>query len=344
MNKPVFQKEDFTLCTVPVPQGYPQSQTHAGIFLHNSSWYLTTSPFPTKQYSKLVYYIRLALHKFSKGKLINPKPADRFENPCLYVGKKKQGLPTSFKPIQPFPLMDTPVQPEGGHAYNSDPDIFIEGDTAYILNRTMSCFVDGGKKIYKSQLYLIKGQIADDIISDLVISDFGVWNSSTIVSHSLIKNNGRYYLMYFDTISALDGETFKGLFYKSADSIMGLKDAQEKQIEVLLDKFLPWHFSLFNYNDRMYTIIACVEKGKPKSKLWQMLGVFNNDMSMLTIYNRPLTDYPSYRGAAAVTPTGEFVLYTPIWNEKIKGSKSVDGKDIITASMPMENLLNEIKK
>ena len=35
MLEPYFKKEDFILCDVPVPEGYPQSQTHAGIAVYN---------------------------------------------------------------------------------------------------------------------------------------------------------------------------------------------------------------------------------------------------------------------------------------------------------------------
>ena len=30
MTEPIFKEADLELCEVPVPQGYPQSQTHAG--------------------------------------------------------------------------------------------------------------------------------------------------------------------------------------------------------------------------------------------------------------------------------------------------------------------------
>ena len=45
-----------------------------------------------------------------------------------------------------------------------------------------------------------------------------------------------------------------------------------------------------------------------------------------------------------VTPEGMFVLYTPTWNEKVRGSKSVDGKDVLMGKAPFEEVLRIVKK
>lgn len=340
MKEPVFKKNCFTLCTVPVPKGYPQSQTHCGISQYDGLWYMTTSPFPTIQHSKLNNYLRIVLNKLS----ISLKRADRFENPCLYIGDTNQDIPTNFYLVGKDALMKTPAQPQGGYAYNSDPDLFIEEGVGYILNRTAYCHRRaGGVSAHSMKLHLIKGNVDRDAFEIVSVNTIGEWNSSTIVSHCLTKYKGSYYLMYLDTISALDGKSYGGLFYKRANTIEGLKDADVKQIKTISGNLLPWHMSLFQHKGILYTIIACVEKGIAKGKVWQMLGEFSEDLSSFSIYNTPLTDYCSYRGSATITPDGEFVLYTPTWNEKVSGSNSVDGKDILMARMPFADLLNAIK-
>lgn len=345
MKQPVFSRDALTLCDIPVPKGYPQSQTHCGIILYEGKWFMTTSPFPTIQHSKFVNYLRLALHKFSGGLLVNPKRADRFENPCLYVGDARQGFPTSFHLIGEKALMDTPEQPKGGYAYNSDPDLFIEDGKTFILNRTAYCRRGADNEaVHSMTLHLIEGRLFEGSLSDMSITELGDWDSSTIVSHSLTKYDGTYQLMYLDTISALDGKTFTGLYCKTADSVNGLKQAEERQIKVLSGNLLPWHLSLFQHEGTLYTIIACVEKGTPKGKVWQFLGEFSKDLSSLKVYDTPLTDYCSYRGSAAVTSQGLFVLYTPTWNEKVRGSKSVDGKDVLMGKAPFEEVLRIVKK
>ena len=75
-----------------------------------------------------------------------------------------------------------------------------------------------------------------------------------------------------------------------------------------------------------------------------MLGEFNQDLSCLKIYQTPLTDYSSYRGAACVNKNGEFVLYNTTVHEKIAGSKSVDGRDVIMAHMQFDKLLGIIRE
>lgn len=344
MLEPYFKKEDFILCDVPVPEGYPQSQTHAGIAVYNGRWYLTTSPFPMISHSKFVNYLYSGIHKITKGVLINPKPADRFENPCLYIGETGENPPCRFSLLPPSPLMDTPEKPSTGHAYNSDPDIFIDGDYAYILNRVYSHSINNdGSRVFESKVYFIKGRLSIDRFEVNTSGLLGVWNSSSVVSHSLTKYDDLYRLIYIDSKSSLDASTFNGLYIKSSESVLGLRNVDEvKKVRVEAGDMLPWHLSLFQYDGDLYTIIACVKKGDPQKKVWQMLGKFDRSLSLLHVYNRPLSDYWSYRGCAYVTPKGLFVLYNTTWNERVRGTKSVDGKDIIMANVPMENLLKEL--
>ena len=129
---------------------------------------------------------------------------------------------------------------------------------------------------------------------------------------------------------------------QKAKTIAELKGNDEYfKVEVMSNGYLPWHISLFNYGNRLFSIVTCVENGN-KSHLWQMLGEFSSDLTRLKIYPRPLTDYNSYRGSAVVI-SDEFILYSTTFNERIKGSISVDGRDIIMARMPFQQLLERMK-
>ena len=101
--------------------------------------------------------------------------------------------------------------------------------------------------------------------------------------------------------------------------------------------FEPWHISLFQYDEVMYAIIACVRQGE-SHRCWQVLGEFSKDLSMLTIYQTPLTDYKSYRCSAYVDKTGEFLLYTSTVGENINGGESVDGREILFAHVKFSEL------
>lgn len=350
MNNPIFNRSDFTLCEVPVPKGYPQSQTHAGIAYWGGKFYMTTSPFPNKKLGKLEFYIRIIVRKLSRGFLLNPVRADYYENPCIYVGEERgEHFPTKFRLLSQHPLMECPDDYYGYPSYNSDPDLYVEDGTAYILNRsvfpTSNDYSDPNNP-YPAivRIFMIKGKFIDDKFVYESTNLIKEWNKP-YASPCMTKYNGKYVLTFIDTNSANDGETFNGIFVGQAANPDDFARTMEfKKVHFGEDsKVLPWHMSLFHFNNKLYTVIACVEKGK-KEKIWQMLGEFNDDLSELKIFPHPLTDYNSYRGSASVDDRGVFVLYTTTVHEKIKGSKAVDGRNILMASMPFTDLLREIQK
>ena len=344
MNKPIFDRNNFILCDVPVPHGYPQSQTHSGIALYNGRYYLTTSPYPERQYTRLQFYPRYVLRRLTNGRLF--PNGDYYENPCLYVGEKgsDSDVPINFLPIKPFPICNTPKRLYGFPSFNSDPDLFIDQDLFYILNRTVY-----RKKILKhryeseTHIHLFCGKLNGDCIQILMDDLIKVWDKP-YASPCLTKYGGQYLFTYLDTTSALDAQTFDGLFIQRMDNLKAVKEESDiEPVEVVSQNLLPWHMSLFQYKDKLYTIIACVRKGDKTRKIWQMFGEFNDDLSELHIYQTPLTDYNSYRGAACVQPGGMLVLYTTTVHEKVPGSKSVDGRDILMASIPFDSFLDKIR-
>ncbi len=340
---PVFTKKDFSLCDVKVPNDYPQSQTHAGIAYFQGCYYLTCSPYPAKKYTRLESYWRVFLQKISNGKWGRIIDAEKYENPMLYVGLgNKDAPPTRFEPVCPFPLMETPASVYGMPAYNSDPDLFIEDDKVYILNRSYYRRPsENGADEKEVLISLVRGHISDNGYQMSDIIEFKKSRAS-LISPCLIKYKGKYLFTSLETNSAIDGHTFDGLYMQQSDTILGLKDGNCKEIVIEGDNMIPWHMSLFTYKERLFSIVTCVERGNTRH-LWQMLGEFNEDISVLTIFPKPLTDYNSYRGSAIVLD-GEFILYTTTLNDKIRGSKSVDGRDIVMAKTPFGELLKEITK
>ncbi len=346
MNNPVFRRRDFTLCDVPVPKGYPQSQTHSGIAIYAGRYYLTASPYPVVKYRKFVKYLRISVRKLLRGWLFKPIIGEEYENPCLYVGEVvNSGFPTKFIPMASHPLMETPERYYGLPAYNSDPDIYIEDGIFHILNRSVFRTRKLGNG-YESitNIYLIRGVAEGErfkLLSNQLVKE---WDKP-YASPCLTKFKNKYILTYLDTNSAIDGETFTALYIEKMNSIEDIKEQnQVHQVTVESGRLLPWHMSLFHYEEKLYTIIACVERGDKSRKIWQMLGVFNDDLSQLKVFPRPLTDYNSYRGAACVNEQGIFTLYSTTVHESILGSKSVDGRDIVMASRSFGKLLNEINQ
>lgn len=340
MTKPLFDKKDFVLCEVPVPKGYPQSQTHAGVYQYKGNLYLTTSPYPLIKHSRWYYYLIAIFEKLHLGLFLRAIDADKYENPLLYVAE--DGSKSKFRLMQDRPLMETPVAYYNMPAYNSDPDLFIENDTFYVLNRSyFRKQLQKGKVGCDVWLYLIRGKLDNDKFKLDSTTLLKEWDKSTVVSPCLTSFNGLYYMFYLDTNSALDKKTFSGLYCYRGDTIDTIFDNDCREVAVVGDGILPWHMSVFNYGKRLYAIVASVIKGQ-EEKLWQLLGEFSEDMSSLRIFRTPLTDYNSYRGSAYIDDGGMFYLYNATLRERIRGSKSVDGRDVILASRPFEDVLKYV--
>lgn len=347
MNNPIFNRSEFSLCEVPVPKGYPQSQTHVGVACFNGKCYMTTSPFPNIKYKKYENYLRVLVRKLTGGRLLNQVRADYFENPCFYIEDGKYNdIPIKFRLLSQHPLMECPDDYFGYPSYNSDPDLYIEDNMAYILNRSVfptSNDHSDPNNPYPAivRIFLIKGKLSNDKFIYESTNLIKEWNMP-YASPCMTKYHNQYILTYMDSNSANDGHSFDGIYVGFAPKPEDFSRTNSfTKIKLDDSKLLPWHMSLFHYNNRLYTIIACVEKGM-KKKIWQMLGEFNDDLTMLKVFPRPLTDYNSYRSSAFVDEKGNFILYEATLHEKIKGSCSVDGRDILVAVMSMQELLKNI--
>lgn len=338
----IFSHSDFYLCNVPTPSGYPQSQTHAGVFSYNGRVYLSTSPFPCPKESKLKIYTKAILRKMTKGFLCPIVRGESFENPLIYIKDNKKN---SFCLMQLSPLMEQPDPYYGYPAFNSDPDLYIEDDTIYVINRAIfrTALTPGrNRDEYVIRYYLIKGLIDGEKFK--YISTHLFYESNELsVSPCLTKYRGKYILSNLFTNCYNDGYNFKSL---QCATFNNLEDIYQKltwyKINVDISEFIIWHMSIFTYQDKLYTIAACIKRGEPH-RCYQMFGEFDDDIKNLHIYKTPLTDYNSYRGSAYVSKDGIFHLYSTTVYEKITNGKSVDGREVIYTQMNFEDLIKKLK-
>lgn len=342
MIKSIFTLSDCSFCDVPVPKGYPQSQTHAGVAIDKYGVvYLTTSPFPAISYSRIQVYWRSALRRLTNGVL--PKElGEKYENPMIYVSADIYNeSPCSFIPFRGNPLSNTPPCLFGFPSFNSDPDIYIEDEYAYILNREVLRTAPWGTPNAKPfiRICLFKFDIHSGInyiSSKYIKEDFGNYTSPC-----LFKYRDNYHLLYLETNSYNDGGECR-CYILSSETLDG-KFNNPREINIVCKSFTPWHISVFNYRDITYAIVACIKKEIP-GRCYQMLGVFDKELSVLNIYNKPLLSIPSYRGAAYVSPkTDNFVLYSTTVGYKDKKTKSVDGRDVVMCKRNFKSLLNELE-
>ncbi|MCI1785962.1 MAG: hypothetical protein LKI59_07495 [Bacteroidales bacterium] len=340
----IFNKKDFILCDVPVPHGYPQSQTHAGISFYNGVYYLVTSPYPSIKRNIIFAYLREALRRLTFDHCFKRINGEEFENPMLYFGAEENNNPPHiFSPYSNNPLMQTPDKLYGLPSYCSDPDIFIKDGKICILNREVIriSYNDDGKT-YKSliRLFVIMGHI--ELKNNFILDSISkiIDTHELITSPCLIFFNNKYRLIYLISSSYNDGKDCEKIIIRKADSIKG-PFIEKCEIKLISKSYQPWHISVFQYKSNMYAIVACIKNGQ-KQRCYQMLGKFNNNMDTLRIYQTPLIDIPSYRGSAFVRPDGMFVLYSTTVKYKMKGSNSVDGRDIIMMATPFEKLEQEL--
>ena len=343
---PYFKKTDFVICDIPVPYGYKQSQTHVGVAYHNGYVYLTSSPYPSIKRPLWLLYFMAGIRKLTFGHLFKPFIAEQWENPCIYIGdEKRESLPIHFKLLQDTPLMSLPVSENGLPAYNSDPDLFIEKNTIHVLNRSVYREIQSDRihpYKYITRIFHIYGLIDNNQFlhqgTQLLFE-----SQRNMISPCLIRYQGEYIMTELETYSYNDGNSFDGLFIAHSPSIDDFKfDINWEPVLVESRGYLPWHMSLFENENHLYAIVACIKKGE-KQRCWQMFGEFSEDLKKLHIYQMPLTDYKSYRSSALVL-NGQFVLYNSVVSERIKGSKSVDGRDVLMTNSSFKNLIHSLKE
>ena len=334
----IFKEKDFVVCDVPVPLGYPQSQTHAGVAHGKDRVYLTSSPYPKIRYNFLQRIYRKCLHVVTNN-MYPPNYGDAQENPMLYWGDKNNESPSVFKPYFGNPLANTPPKLFGYKSYNSDPDVYVEDGLVYVLNR--ECFMTGGAYNYWVRIFLMMFAETENGVKYLR-SKIILEEPNKNLSPCIVKWQNSYKLLSLETLSYNTGDSDCHLILRESSSIDGVYN-NKREIQISGGNYVPWHFSVFKYDNSLYAIVACIKGGKSK-RLYQMLGKFDDNLNNLTIYPRPLVDIPSYRGAAYVTDEGDIILYSTTDRYYVAGSKSVDGKDIIMMKAPFERVLTQLEK
>lgn len=338
--KAVFPVDSLHICNLKVPDGYPQSQTHAGIAYIKEGvcgyqYWLVTSPYPN----------------------VKSGEGDQYENPLLYFGNSSQESqpPTDFIPYKYNPIVKRPKSYNNSSSYNSDPDILYDKHSIYILNRTYQMkfpIYENCKYTYnKLAICQLRALINRDSLTgftiprEVAISDLLLHQeytgTPTFISPSLVFINRYYRLFYLVTNTYNDGKETKQLVMLSDNNING-EYLTKKDIFMLKGNLEPWHMSVFKYKEKLYSIVCCTTGGR-KKKCSQYLAEFDSALNTFTIYQRPLIDVPSYRGSAFVREDGMFILYSSIIY-KLPISNSVDGRDIVMVKMPFSELLNKIKK
>ena len=89
-------------------------------------------------------------------------------------------------------------------------------------------------------------------------------------------------------------------------------------------------------------IVTCIKEGY-KHLCWNFLGEFSSDLSRLVVYKQPLSNYSSYRSGACVREDGEFILYNTTVGERIKGGRSIGGREVIMAHCSFDELLKKLR-
>lgn len=330
---PVFSKNDFVLCNVPVPKGYPQSQTHCGVILYKDKVFLSSSPFPNPK-RNIKTIANSLIRKLTKGRY-GGHYGEYYENPCLYIGGDSNYPPTNFKLLSPAPLMEPPAPLYGEPAFNSDPDIFVNNDEICVFFRTTL-----RRKASKAlnRLFVAHGRYDDGIFfyngTQLLLE-----SEAPFISPCFKEVGNKWVVTYMDTNSYNDGKTFGGIYLKIVDRIEDIHDSVNwTRIDITGSKYIPWHMSLFTYCDVLYAIVSCVQPGIDH-KCVQLLGVFSENLTKMHLCETPLCDMNSYRGSAFVDSHGDFVLYTTTVHEKVIGNRSVDGRNILLAQRDFKDIL-----
>lgn len=325
----IFEKSDFSVCSVPVPLGYMQSQTHASIGILNGKYILLTSPYPHPHYSIINIYIKAVIKKLTKGRVNLLERGEDYENPCVYIGSSSQKYPTTFELLNGSPLMGKPFNILGLRSYCSDPDLYIEDGKIFVLNRTSK---ENKDKTFETKIYLIEARINANEIEPHRI-DLLFKNKD--ISPCITYYKDRYVYIALDTNTYNDGTPCKSIFIREGSTIRSINTKRE--LALIKGDYDPWHISVFQYNNHLYAIVACTKNGK-KERCYQMIGVFDDNLTTLSICQIPLTDYMSYRGAAVVNEE-EFILYSTTVGERFKNDKTVDGRNVIMAHKPMSDVL-----
>lgn len=333
-DKAVFQDSEFELCSVPLPKGYPNSWTHAGIEyvkegFNGYQYFLTCSPYPNYN--------------------------DDFENPMFYFANARQD---NKPPVEFLAYVGNPLQEDPGEGYNADPDVVYADSNLYVINRPylrpdsvwvniQKCQIDSGLFNFNNPKNLYNNHQNP--------YNFGFPSSykTTLISPSIIKYKDNYRIYHLATNSYNDNTDCKGVVVMVSESIDGEKSYRYYKTGTISSFHAkPWHIDVFKFQDKLYAIICAYIHEDPfwghipfiarftshERKCYQYLAESEDGINF-KVYDKPLTTINSYRSSAFVRDDGLFVLYISTLGYRPKGNISEDGRNIMMASMPFEQVL-----
>ena len=279
---------EYYWCDIPVPIDYPkQSQTHPSICFFSEKWrgysyWLATTPYPEERIE--------------------------YENPCIYHSND----PAVFYPINQNPILKHP----GGAAYNSDPELFLFEDRLYCIVR------ENENSHYLRDIKLLNSPNGQEWSKPITIYSSNEENRQ-LLSPSYVRCREKH-LIYFLNGDAGIGRNGKctGLEIAEADDL----DASFRffcnghflnQEDVKIE---PWHFDLFEYNNRLYMVLCARARNSRalRNPMYTYLAV-SEDYINFHIYKKPIIRYlKSYRPSAYVDDKGVFHLYFSIIGSFLK--------------------------
>lgn len=334
MKKAVINNSQFELCTLDNPTGYPVSFTHAGIAYSEDGYngyhyFLSQSPFPSGN--------------------------DSYENPCFYYANAREGNlpPKDWIAYSGNPLQEDPTTSVEG--YNADPDILFVGGDLYVTNRpyisspnrtwvnAQKCLISNGEFSF--------GEPVDLFDTNTLPRYFGYENvyrpgggkyPSLLSPAFIIKDNKiRSYHLVSNT-SNDGGKTKNIVIMEGTDLVTENNFSFLKYGSMFGHDIEPWHLDVFEHGGKLYAIVACTVDYTPNNT-YNFLAV-SEDWENFRIYDRPLSNIKSYRSSAFVREDGMFIIYLATLGYKPAGNVTLDGRNIVVASIPFDKLLDEIKK
>ena len=311
-NRVILGGGKFAFCTIPMPTGYLQSQTHPSILYFPNKWngyshILATTPYP--------------------------KANSRYENPCLYYAFDEE-IPTVFIPNPNNPIIPPPREKT---AFNSDPCLYFENDRLYLLNRR--CERTPGLR--EIEVYYSDDGNNFSQLATVITEDAG---NRELLSPSIIQyaNTKRIYFLNGDAGIGKNGkckgiDIYEGTSFEKTDfthvKTGQFINSEETGIE-------PWHFDLLQFENKLYMIFCGRNRHQKgiRNHMNTYLAV-SEDYQNFYIFTTPLVKLlKTYRPTAYVDSKKILHLYFSVVGEVAKDKSD---RAIALANFDFQDLLKK---
>ena len=330
----IFNKSTLEFVNADVPDGYDQGQTHAGIeYVANGfngyKYWLSASPYANYNLD--------------------------WENPCVYYANERDGglPPIDFTPHVQNPFQVRPgLSGVGREPFNSDPDIFYDGDTDKMLILNRICLGEDltngiavGDIINYQEVVGLTGKTEPQVLytpyeATVLGARYG------ILSPSLLKVDGKFRSYHLSSSGGSVNVKCYSLSIMESDSMDGRQFKRLPNGSIFGGNVEPWHIDVFRHESKFYAIVCASDWDAPQaSKPLKLYLAESTNGFDFKIYKRPLISYESYRGSALVRPDGVFVLYATVVDTEFiqEPIYSVDGREILLGYMDFNELLGMLQ-